>query len=70
MNTGAEWESIAERLAESGWSWKHVRLDDRVGRSQHVAEAHNEDGEIHAVVAESVGTAFVALESSVVTGRH
>jgi hypothetical protein len=65
MKSGTHWQRIAERLAESGWSWNHVRLDDRVGRSKHVAEAHNEDGETHAVVAKSVGPAFVALERSV-----
>ena len=67
MNGANNWQPIAERLAESGWSWNHARLDDRVGRTQHVAEAHNEDGVTHAVVAQSVGTAFVALERSVVS---
>ena len=61
----AHWQRIAERLTESGWSWQHVRLDDRVGRKQHVAEAHNDDGETHAVVAKSVGSAFVALARSI-----
>ena len=65
MNMNQRWQRIAERLAEAGWSWQHVKLSDRVGRSQHVAEAHNEDGETHAVVAKSVGPAFVALERSV-----
>ena len=65
MDASTNCQPIAERLAESGWSWQHVRLDDRVGRSQHVAEAHNEDGETHAAVAESVGSAFVALEESI-----
>ena len=67
MKIRKRWEQIAEHLAESGWSWRLVRLDDRVGRSQHVAEAHNEDGVTHAVVAKSVGTAFAALERSVVS---
>ena len=60
-----KWHRIAEKLCELGWSWQHVRLDDRVGRCLHVAEAHNEDGETHAAVAESVGTAFVALDYSI-----
>jgi hypothetical protein len=66
MNSANNWHPIAERLAESGWSWQHVRLDDRVGRSQHVAEAHNDDGATHAVVAQSADMAFDALERSVV----
>lgn len=65
MKSGTHWQRIAERLAESGWSWNHVRLDDRVGRSKHVAEAHNEEGETHAAVATAVGPAFAALEKSV-----
>ena len=61
----SNWHQIAERLAESGWSWQHVRLSDRAGRNRHVAEAHNEEGHTHAVVAPSVGQAFGALERSV-----
>jgi hypothetical protein len=59
------WNRIAENLAESGWSWQHVHLTDRIGRSLHVAQARNGDGQIHAVVANSVGSAFLALERSV-----
>jgi len=65
MKSDTRWQRIAERLAESGWSWRHVHLEDRVGRGRHVVEAHNDDGLTHAVVADSVNPAFVALEHSV-----
>jgi len=29
MKTGTHWQRIAERLAESGWSWQHICLTDR-----------------------------------------
>jgi len=65
MKMGMHWQRIAERLSEAGWSWRHVRLTDRVGRIRHVAEAHNEEGEIHAVIAPSVGASFGALDRSI-----
>jgi len=65
MKTGTHWQRIAERLAETGWSWQHVCLTDRAGRNRHVAEAHNDDGEKHVAVAPSIGPAFFALERSV-----
>jgi len=65
MKMGNQWQRIAERLSEAGWSWRHVRLTDRLGRVRHVAEAHNEKGATHAVVAPSVPSAFSALDCSV-----
>ena len=67
MNMIPFWQRIAERLAESGWTWQHVKLSDRVGRKLHVAEAHNEDGVTHAAVAKSVSSAFIVLEASIKT---
>lgn len=65
MKTGTHWQRIAERLAESGWSWQHDCLTDRMGREQHVAEAHNDDGEKHVAVAPAIGSTFFALECSI-----
>lgn len=65
MNTGAIWQQIAERLAESGWTWQHRKLVNRTERRIHVAEARNDNGEWHAVVADAVAPAFVALEQSI-----
>jgi hypothetical protein len=65
MKSGRHWHRIAERLSEAGWSWQHVRLNDRVGRVRHVAEAHNEEGQTHVAVAPSVGASFGALDRSI-----
>jgi hypothetical protein len=70
MSTEKRWQRIAKRLAESGWSWRHIRLNDRVGRIRHVAEAHNEEGATHVVVAPSVGVSFRALDCSIKTVRE
>jgi hypothetical protein len=65
MKPSSTWQDIAERLAESGWSWRHVVLPNRATPALHVAEARNEAGQRHAVVADSVAPAFAALEKSV-----
>jgi hypothetical protein len=59
------WQNIAERLAESGWSWRHVTLINRATPDLHVAEALGDDGQRHVVVAEAVNPAFTALEASI-----
>jgi hypothetical protein len=67
MKPAPKWQSIAQRLAESGWSWQHVKLSNRATPDLHVAEAHNEDGQTHAAVAGSIGPAFAALDESIQT---
>jgi hypothetical protein len=37
-----------------------------MGRKKHFAEAHNEDEERHVAVAPAIGSAFFALECSIV----
>jgi hypothetical protein len=59
------WKYIAERLAESGWSWQHRTFSDRAGKKLHFAEAHDLDGKTHAVVADKIVPAFSALEKSI-----
>jgi len=59
------WQSIAEKLSESGWSWRHVTFLNRAASDVHVVEARDDEGHVHAVVAESVEPAFVALEESI-----
>jgi len=61
------WQNIAERLAEAGWSWRHVAFLNRATPDLHVAEARDENGCVHAVVAEAVEPAFAALEESIQT---
>jgi hypothetical protein len=65
MNAEKNWQQVAERLAENGWSWKYRNFSDRNGHSFHMAEAHDIEGVTHAVFAESVTPAFVALEQSI-----
>jgi hypothetical protein len=65
MKSSSHWQHIAERLAESGWSWKHSKLSRREKHNLHVAEARNDDGHTHAVVAESIKPAFAVLEQSI-----
>ena len=65
MNPCSNWQNIAERLADSGWSWKHETFAIRAIGGLHLAEARNEEGEQHVVIAETVGEAFVALEESI-----
>ncbi len=69
MKPEKNWQCIAERLAEEGWSWQHRRFSDRNGHSLHMAEAHDIEGVTHAVVAESITPAFVALEDSINTAK-
>lgn len=65
MKTGMHWQRIAERLAEAGFSWTHRTRIGRNRETMHVAEAHDEKGQIHFAFAKTVGPAFVALERSV-----
>lgn len=65
MNPCCNWQEIAERLAENGWSWRHETGAGRTKPGLHLAEAENAEGERHLVVAESAGPAFVALEESI-----
>ena len=65
MRPALNWQTIAERLAESGWSWRHFALATRAKGNLHVAEARNDDGHTHVVAASSVQSAFTALEQSV-----
>jgi hypothetical protein len=65
MKPHSNWQKVAERLAESGWSWRHVTLSNRATPDLHVAEAWNGEGQTHAAVADSVAPAFSALEESI-----
>jgi hypothetical protein len=70
MNTGNTWQDVAERLAEAGWSWQHKKVVARTERNVHVAEAHNDEGEQHAVVADGIAPAFTALERSIQSAQE
>ena len=59
------WQRIAERLAEAGWSWKHCERTHKKRNLVHLIEAHNLDGEVHCVVADSINEGFHALKNSI-----
>jgi len=67
MKMNGNWQCIAERLAESGWTWKHFRIIDRLGRARHVARVCNSDGQKHIAVAPEVRRAFAAVAHSIKT---
>ena len=70
MNTRQSWQTIAERLADAGWSWQHRKVEDRDRRSVHLVSAHVEGGERHAVAADAIAPAFAALKESIKAAGH
>jgi len=53
------WETIADNLSESGWSWGCVATVDCEGRTIWIADAHRGDGKRFVVRADEKLTAFV-----------
>jgi hypothetical protein len=59
------WETIADRLSASGWSWGCVSAVDCNGQTIWIADAHRGDGQRFVKRAEEKLTAFLELESAV-----
>ena len=59
------WETIADNLSKSGWSWGCVATVDREGRTIFVADAHRGDGQRFVVHADEKLTAFLELERAI-----
>jgi hypothetical protein len=59
------WETIADKLSASGWSWGCVSAVDSCGRTIWIADAHRDDGKRFVVHADEKLTAFVELERAV-----
>jgi hypothetical protein len=57
------WETIADTLSASGWSWGCVSALDSNGRTIFVADAHRDNGQRFVVRADEKLTAFLELES-------
>ena len=57
------WETIAQRLTRSGWSWGFVTVVGRKGRTMYCADAHCGDGRRFVVHADEMLTAFLELEA-------
>jgi len=58
------WETIADNLSKSGWSWGCLTAVDREGRTIFVADAHRGDGKRFVVHANEKRTAFLELEAA------
>jgi hypothetical protein len=59
------WESIADKLSASGWSWGYVSAVDSNGRTIFIADAHRDNGKRFVVQADEKLTAFMELESAI-----
>jgi hypothetical protein len=61
------WEIIADNLSKAGWSWGCVSAIDSNGRTMWIADAHRVDGKRFVVRADEKLTAFLELESEIVS---
>jgi hypothetical protein len=61
------WEIIADNLKKRGWSWGYVSAIDSQGRTIWIADAHRDDGKRFIGRADELLTAFVELESMIVS---
>jgi hypothetical protein len=69
------WEIIADNLKKRGWSLGYVSAIDSNGRTIWIVDAHRDDGRRFVVRADETLTAFVELESTMLshnshTGTH
>ena len=60
-------EIIADNLRKAGWSWGCVSAIDSNGRTIWIVDAHRDDGKRFVVRADEKLTAFLELESQVLT---
>jgi len=61
------WEMIADNLSKAGWSLGWVSAIDSDGRTIWIADAHRDDGKRFVVHADEKPTAFMELESGVLS---
>ena len=61
------WEIIADRLHDAGWSVGWVSAIDSEGQTIWIVDAHRGDGRRFIVRADEMLTAFVELEREVLT---
>jgi hypothetical protein len=61
------WEIIADNLKKRGWSWGCVSAVDREGRTIWIVDAHREDGKRLVGRGDEKLTAFLELESRIVS---
>jgi hypothetical protein len=61
------WEIIADRLHDAGWSLGLVSAIDSQGRTIWIVDAHRDDGKRFVVHADEKLSAFVELEREALT---
>jgi hypothetical protein len=61
------WEIIADNLSKAGWIWGCVSALGSAGRTIWIVDAHRDDGRRFVVRADEKLSAFVELESEVLT---
>jgi hypothetical protein len=54
-----DWEIIADKLSNAGWTWGCVATIDCSGRTIFVADAHRDDGKRFIVRSDEKLTAFI-----------
>jgi hypothetical protein len=59
------WETIADNLSKTGWSWGCVSAIDSQGQTIWIADAHRGDGKSFVVHADDKLSAFAELERQV-----
>jgi hypothetical protein len=59
-----DWETIADKLSNAGWTWGCVATIDFNGRTIFVADAHRDDGKRYVVHADEKLSAFLSLRGS------
>jgi hypothetical protein len=57
-----DWETIADNISKTGWSWGCVSAMDSEGRTIWMADAHRVDGKRFVVRADEKLAAFLELE--------
>ncbi len=61
------WEIIADNLKKAGWSYGYVSALNCEGRTIWIVDAHRDEGQRFIVRADEILTAFLELESAILS---
>lgn len=64
------WETVADRLSKSGWSWGSVAVVNEKRRGIFIVDAHKGDGKRYIVRSDEQLTAFLEIEKVTRQGDH
>jgi hypothetical protein len=59
------WETIADNLSKSGWSWGCVSAIDSQGQTIWIVDGHRGDGKRFVVRGDEILTAFLELQRAI-----